>query len=87
MIDARVLDVQPHPDQATNNPGWWAVQFEVTYDGTRRTFWRWYRDRKVRHGMAHAERNPKPSTEDVLRRFWDDTFAELHGFAFNKDAP
>jgi len=87
VIEARVLDIQPHPDQATNNPGWWAIQLEVTYDGTERTFWRWYCDRKVRHGMTHAERNPKPSTEEVLRRFWDDTFAELHSFAFGKRLP
>ena len=39
MIDVRVLDVKPHPDQATNNPGCWAVRFEISYDGTTRTFW------------------------------------------------
>lgn len=87
MIDARVLNIQPHPDQATHNPGCWVVQFEVTYDGTRRTFWRYYTDRKLHHGMTHAERNPKPTTEYFLRRFWDDTFAELHGLSFNKGAP
>lgn len=84
-IDVRVIDVQPHPDQATSNPNCWAVQFEVTYGKTKRTFWRWYNDR-VRHGWTHAERNPKPRTEDVIRRFWDDTFAELHGFAFDEKA-
>ncbi|HSX22838.1 MAG TPA: hypothetical protein VLE97_08715 [Gaiellaceae bacterium] len=87
IIDACVLAIEPHPDQATNNPGSWAVQFEVSYDGRRRTFWRWYTDRKVRHGSTHAERNPKPREADILRRFWDDTFAELHGFAFDKDSP
>lgn len=77
MIDARVLDIRPHPDQATH-PGSWAVQFAVTYDGTTRTFWRWHTERKS---------DKKPKAGDLVKRFWDDTFAELHGFAFNKDGP
>lgn len=86
-IYARVLAVKPHPDQATNNPGTWAVQLAVTYDGTTRTFWRWYTDRKIRHGWTHKDRNPEPKHEDILHRFWDDTFGELHGFAFDEGLP
>jgi hypothetical protein len=37
-IDVRVIDIQPHPDQATNNPGCWAVRFEVVCDGSN--LWR-----------------------------------------------
>jgi hypothetical protein len=78
MIDVRVLDIQPHPDQATNNPGCWAVRFEVSCDRTTRTFWRWHTERKS---------DKKPKAGDLVKRFWDDTFGELHGFSFNKDAP
>ena len=97
MIDARVLNIQPHPDQATNNPGCWAVRFEVSYGGRRRTFWRWHTDREFssRPAAKHADlvagrlvaATKKPRAEDILRHFWDDTFAELHGFAFDKEAP
>jgi hypothetical protein len=75
MIEVRVLQIEPHPDQATNNPGSWAVQYEVRYDRTKRTFWRWYTERKS---------DQKPKANDIIKRFWDDTFAELHGFSFNK---
>ena len=78
MIDVRVLKIEPHPDQATNNPGSWAVQYEVSYGGTRRTFWRWHTER-------HSDAKPKHGV--LVKRFWDDTFAELHGFSFNKDDP
>lgn len=78
MIGVHVLDIRPHPDQATNNPGSWAVQFEVSYDGRKRTFWRWHTIR---------EDSKKPKATDIILRFWDDTFAELHGFAFDKNDP
>lgn len=87
MIRARVLDIRPHPDQATNNPGSWAVQLEVSRNGVKRTFWRWYTDRSEHHGDTHAERNPRPRETTLLRWFWDDTFAELHGFSFNEADP
>ena len=88
-MDARVLDMQPHPDQATNNPGCWAVQLEVSYDGRRRAFWRWYTERNYYvHGRYVASTSTKkPKAGDVLKRFWDDTFAEMHGFSFDKDDP
>ena len=85
-IDARILDMQPHPDQATNNPGCWAVQIEVCYDKRRRTFWRWYAERNYVDG-CYVTSETMPKACDVLKRFWDDTFAELHGFSFNKDDP
>lgn len=78
MIDVRVVDVQPHPDQTTNNPGCWAVKLAVSYDGRTRTFWRWH--------TVH-DRKKKPTDSEILTRFWDDTFAELHGFSFDKDDP
>lgn len=78
MIAVRVLDIQPHPDQATNNPGSWAVKFGVSYDGVTRTFWRWHTERKS---------DKKPKADVLVKRFWDDTFADLHGFSFNKDDP
>ena len=88
MIDARVLDMKPHPDQATNNPGCWAVQIEVSYGGRSRRFWRWYTERSlVADRLIATTAKTKPKTGDILRRFWDDTFAELHGFAFDKEAP
>jgi hypothetical protein len=76
MIDVHVLDIQPHPDQATNNPGWWATRLAVSYSGQRRTFWRWYHD--------PSTSKEKPLTDDILRRFWDAVFADLNGFSFDK---
>ena len=73
MIDARVLAMRPHPDQATNNPGCWAVQIRVSHAGESRTFWRW-------HGCT--QRNEKPSADEILAHFWRETFLELHGFNF-----
>lgn len=87
MIDARALDIHPRPNQGTSHPGCWAVQLKVMCAGTRRTFWHWYTDRSPRHGTEHAQQQPKPKHVDVLLRFWNDTFTELHGFAFNKAAP
>jgi hypothetical protein len=86
MIDVRVLDIQPHPDQATNNPGTWAVRYEVAYDGTKRTFWRWHTAFAMRNGQR-IYTDKKPKHEEIIKRFWDDTFGELHGFSFNKDDP
>jgi hypothetical protein len=76
MIDVRVLAMKPHPDFATNNPGWWAVQYRVSYRGTARTFWRWYNKRNSKD---------KPSADEVVEHFWDDTFGNLHGFDFGRD--
>ena len=94
MIEARVLDIQPHPDQATHNPGYWAVRIEVSHEGRRRTFWRWHtvrEDRRIEGSSASVYVRPsndkRPTHGEILARFWDDTFADLHGFAFNKDAP
>ena len=85
-MDARILDMQPHPDQATNNPGCWAVQIEVCYDGQRRAFWRWHTERNYVDDR-YVTSKTKPKASDVIKRFWDDTFAELHGFSFDKDNP
>jgi hypothetical protein len=86
MIDVRVLDIQPHPDQATNNPGSWAVRFEVTYDGATRTFWRWHETYDLRDGRR-IPTDDKPEHAEIIKRFWDYMFLDLYGFAFNKDAP
>jgi len=86
MIDVRVLDVRPHPDQATNNPGCWGIQLAVTHDGTTRTFWRWHSTYELRDGRR-IPTDQKPRIADIIKRFWDDTFAELHGFSFDKDDP
>ena len=85
-MDVRILDMQPHPDQATNNPGCWAVQIEVCYDGQRRAFWRWHTERNYVRGR-YVTSTEKPKDSVVLKRFWDNTFAELHGFSFDKDNP
>lgn len=83
MIDARVLAIKPHPDQATHNPGCWAVQFGVRYKNKARKFWRWHTVLKLNESGAYIEPdNQPPSADEVLERFWDDTFAELHGFDF-----
>lgn len=80
-IDARILDIQPHPDQATNNPGCWAVRFEISYDDDTRTFWRWHNAYKMK-GVQRVYTDEKPREADILERFWDDTFGNLHGFNF-----
>ena len=87
MIGVRVLDVKPHPDQASNNPGCWAVRFEVWHNGAKRSFWRWHNVREDVDGRYVTPSNRKPHTDEIIERFWDDTFAELHGFSFNKDDP
>ena len=80
MIDVRVLDVKPHPDQATNNPGTWAVKLRVSHDGRSRAFWRWH---SVREQTKETKR--KPTAEEILAQFWEDTFAGLHGFDFERE--
>ena len=80
MIDAKVLDMRPHPDQATNNPGCWAVKLRVSHEGKTRTFWRWHTVREDKPTYAPSKR--KPTAYEILTRFWDDTFGELHGFDF-----
>jgi hypothetical protein len=97
MIEVRVLDIRPHPDQATNNPDCWAVKLWVSYDGRSCTFWRWLTTLTTRElesksapdgGLYIGPSNAKkPSASEIIARFWDDTFAELHGFSFNKDDP
>ena len=88
MIDVRVLDIQPHPDQATNNPGCWAVQYRVAHDGRSRSFWRWYNVRELRSGRYVTPPNDKkPTHAEILADFWEDTFGNLHGFSFDKAAP
>jgi len=88
MITVSVLDVQPHPCQTTHNPGDWAVQFRVSRDGVSRTFWRWHTMRKLNANAAYVRPDPVPPQHDeILQRFWDDTFAELGGFSFHKDEP
>ena len=88
MIEARVLDIKPHPDQATNNPGCWAVQLRVEHDGRSRSFWRWHNVRELRDGCYVTPSNKKPPTHDkILAAFWEDTFAGLHGFAFDEAQP
>lgn len=93
MIEVRVLDIQPHPAQATHNPGGWAIKFEVAYDGTSRTFWRWHDVRELVGGSTPdvgryvTPSNKKPTADEIIKRFWDNTFAELHGFSFNKADP
>jgi hypothetical protein len=88
VIDVRVADIQPHPDQATNNPGCWAVKLAVSYDGRTRTFWRWYTVREQKNGgYVTSSSKKKPATGEIITRFWGDTFADLHGFSFDKDDP
>ena len=84
MIDVEVIDIQPHPDYATNNTGWWAVRFRVAYEGTKRTFWRWHNEHKLRRDYRPGDEQKKPAIEDILRVFWTDTFLRLTGFTFDK---
>lgn len=78
MISVSVLDIQRHPDP-DSNPDDWTVRFQVNYEGTELTFWRWH---KVRDRSGSA-----PTHAEAVKRFWEDTFAELHGFSFRKDKP
>lgn len=89
MIDARVLAVKPHPDQATNNPGCWAVQLRVAHNGESRTFWHWYNVREQEDGRYITPSNDKkPKHGEIIAEFWDDTFRNLHGFDFARmEAP
>ena len=73
MIDVSVRAVKPHPDQATNNPGCWAVQLRISHAGRSRSFWRWY---------TKGDLKKKPTAEEIIERFWNETFAGLHGFDF-----
>jgi hypothetical protein len=83
LIDVRVLAMRPHPDQATHNPGCWAVQFGIRYKNTVRKFWRWHNVIKLNANGGYVEPDDQPPTADeVLARFWDDTFGDLHGFDF-----
>lgn len=85
-IHVRVADIQPHPDQATRNPGDWAVKLVVTHAERTHTFWRWYTVRKLNENGAYLRPDPVPPTHaEVIQRFWDDTFAELHGFSFEEE--
>lgn len=92
MITVRVLDVKPHPDQATNNPGCWAVKFRVSREGGApygsgsRTFWRWYNRHETVNGVYVTPSNKKPSADEIITDFWDNTFAELHGFNFERSS-
>ena len=80
-IDVEVVGVDPHPAQSTTNPSSWAVRFRVVFAGKSREFSRWHDTRDVEDGRFVTRR---PTNEEVLARFWDDTFAELHGFDFEE---
>lgn len=83
MITVRVLAMRPHPDQTTNNPGYWAVQYGVKYKNVARKFWRWFSVRRFNeNGTLVDPGSDPPSTDEALARFWDDTFGDLHGFDF-----
>lgn len=85
MIDVSVLQVRPHPDQTTNNPGCWAVQLRVTRADQSRTFWRWHTVRRLdQRGVLVEPDNVPPSSDEILAWFWDDTFGDLHGFNFER---
>jgi hypothetical protein len=77
-LDVRVLAIEPHPDQATNNPCTWAAKLCVSRGGKSRTFWRWHYARTSKK---------KPTVDEVVAWFWDTTFAELHGFDFEEEVP
>jgi hypothetical protein len=82
-VDAEVLAIEPHPDQATHNPSCWAVQFRVSHAGETRTFWRWHSMRTFNeNGRWIDSGNEPPSADAVLKQFWDETFNDLHGFNF-----
>ena len=87
MIDVSVLAVKPHPDQATNNPGTWAVQLHVTYKGRSRLFWRWYTVRQTDANGAYVTppNEPPPTRDEILAEFWELTFGELNGFDFERE--
>lgn len=91
MITVSILDVKPHPNQATCNPGCWAVKFRVSREGGAlhgtgtRTFWRWYTRRTLVNNAYVTPSNDKPSDDEIITNFWDDTFAGLHGFNFERE--
>lgn len=85
-IDVHVLDVKPHPDQATTHPGTWAVQYRADHAGHTHTFWRWYSVRETNKNGAYItpSNKKKPEAEEILADFWHGTFLELHGFDFQE---
>ena len=85
MIAVRVLDVKPHPDQATNNPGTWAVKLRVSHDGKTRAFWRWHSVRELREDCRVTPSKRRPTHDEIVAEFWDNTFGDLHGFDFERD--
>ena len=86
MINARVLDIKPHPDQATCNPGCWAVKLRVTHKRRSRAFWRWFTVRERDDGRYVIPSNEKkPTHDEILAEFWEDTFADQHGFDFEPE--
>lgn len=87
VIQVRVLDVRPHPDQATNNPGCWAVRLEVSHASETRTFWRWHSVREIRDGAYVDPPNREPTHTEIVANFWSATFDDLHGFSFGKETP
>jgi hypothetical protein len=88
MIEVHVLAVVPHPDQATNNPGDWAVRFEISYKGATKTFWRWHTVKAFNENGRYITSPPiAPSHDQILHYFWDDTFHELNGFARGEETP
>lgn len=86
-MDVHVLAVRPHPGQARENPGCWAVQLRVSHAGQSRTFWRWHTVHELdEDGCYITPSNDKePSHDEIVARFWNDTFSELHGFDFCRD--
>ena len=65
------------------------MQFEVSHGGRRRTFWRWYTVRALDELGRYVtpSNDKKPTADEIITQFWDDTFGDLHGFAFDKAAP
>jgi len=63
----------------------WAVRLQVSYDGQKRTFWRWHTAREIDGRGERLSTNKKPTPREIVKRFWDDTFAELHGFDFERE--
>lgn len=84
MIEARVVAIEPHPEQTTHHPGCWAVQFSVTPAGETRTFWRWHTVHRLNQNGAYVDPGNDPPTADaVLANFWSDVFNDLYGFNFD----
>lgn len=51
------------------------------------SFWRWHSVREIRDGVYVEPPSREPTHTEIIVELWNNTCANLHGFAFNKEVP